>query len=160
MNKETFDLFGKIVKPLNRPPALEIPGVNTLQDLAQLLYDRFGTDHRGNRRIQLRGAVDDFGPADWERRYFHAVVKKYCTKGFNDIGYRYSDADTYRKLKRMFCDPMPDGSEPSTSRYSEERYHKFVEQCIQFAAEFLSIVIAPPTGKTAHLFPTEERQNH
>ena len=148
---DCLDFFAKTSKRQNRPPEIQIPGVESLQDLAQILYDRFG-----GKRIVIKAYVDDTGPSDSDRKYFHAVVKKYCRQGFREVGYMYSDAETYAALKRQYL-KVPEGElEPSLSAYSEEQYRDFAEWCIWFAAENLGVEVPAKVPRDSG-FPTEER---
>lgn len=148
---DTLDFFAKTSKRQNRPPEIQIPGVESLQDLAQILYDRFG-----GKRIVIKAYVDDSGPADWERKYFHGVVKKYCRQGFAELGERYSDKETYAALKRQYLNVPETEVEPSLAAFSQEQYHNFVEWCVQFAAENLGVEIPAPIPRDSG-FPMKER---
>lgn len=149
MNRETLDIYGAIRKK-NGPPTLELPGIETLDDLAKALYERFG-----KKRIVIRCFVDDTGPNEQARKYFHAVVVPACTQGFRALGWRIDNERCYEELKIRFCDYVPQGQRYSTANYSEERFKQFIDECCQFAAEDLGITIPPPAPIDAH-FPTEQ----
>jgi hypothetical protein len=143
MKRATF--FGELRRE-NGKAVLIIPDKG---NVAQIAWETFG---RCLVRIDI--VEDDPGKSIGLQRYFRKFVLPDITKAFNELGNRWSNDRAYEELKEQMEVPFIEGKR-STKRMTRNEYRQFVDECIQFANEFLQIEIREP--KRAGGFPNEER---
>lgn len=143
MKRATF--FGELRRE-NGKAVLIIPDKG---NVAQIAWETFG---RCMVRIDI--TEDDPGKSIGLQRYFRKFVLPDITKAFNELGNRWSNDMAYEELKEIMKVPFIEGKR-STKRMTRNEYRQFVDECIQFANEFLQIEIREP--ERAGGFPASER---
>jgi hypothetical protein len=100
-----------------------------------------------------------------QNRYYHGVVVELIYRGMQDAGIdRLYDHGpmltkdrTHDYLKDMFLKaPGPFGEiTRSTTELNTQEFGEYIERCVQFAAEYLNVVIPPP-GEQMSLIEQEQ----
>ena len=90
-------------------------------------------------------------------RYYWGVVIEYVIQGFNDLGELVSKEQAHEFLKDRFLFnnkrevPVVDGIvleiPATTTTLSVDEFGQYIEHCVQFAAEYLNVVIPAPDKK-------------
>jgi len=142
MDKIIF--YGK-VKLVNGKPVIEL---HNREAVAQQVFEALGECN-----IRVVFSEDSTGREDWLNRYYWGHVIPAIRRGCLEIGNDWDNEKTHNHLKIMFT---PTGSiKPLTKR----QFRTYVDRCIQFAAEFLGVVIESTATFADKNFPQHLQQH-
>lgn len=142
MKKVAF--FGKI-ELVKGKPKLTL----TEDHVAQIIYEKLG----GECLVRLTVSEDDKGKDSRLQAYYWKIVLEDIAAGMRDLGNDWTKQEAHDKLKEMFAPKIRD--QHTTKQMSAREFKEYVERCIRFAAEFLSITVRTSTREG--LLPKEER---
>jgi hypothetical protein len=139
MDKIIF--YGK-VKLVNGKPVIEL---HNREAVSQQVFEALGECN-----IRVVFSEDSTGREDWLNRYYWGHVIPQIRRGCTDAGHDWDNNEVHDFLKRQYT---PTGSiKPLTKR----QFRTYVDRCIQFAAEFLSVTIENTDTFAQKNFPQHE----